>query len=348
MIFVLSMFTLLLFHVGRHTKSNIYLAFYFISQIAGVIPFLFKPSGHLLFILGQSISYAWGALFYLFISTLFKPSFNFQGKTVLHFIPALFVFVLLIIQSNSAFVNFNSQLFVWIHKNLNNILKEFFKFLIITYNIAIIYKYFKYSKGVKSHKDFTNKNASSIWIKFCVFGFSISCFIVQFANTYINHSVNWFLVGMVTFLIYFTILLYVAIINRTIIDKTGVVEKYKKSSLNYSNSFEIMEQIEIQMQQNKLYLDPELSLRNLSAALNIQEKYISEVINKLKGQNFSEFVNNYRVANAMDLLKNPENNSKTMLYILFESGFNSKTTFNNSFKKIVGCTPLEYKRKLKN
>jgi AraC-like DNA-binding protein len=96
-----------------------------------------------------------------------------------------------------------------------------------------------------------------------------------------------------------------------------------------------------------IYLNPELSLRNLSIALNIQEKYISEAINKLKGQKFSKFITNYRVLYSSELLKKPKNQDKTMLYILFESGFNSKTTFNNSFKKIVGCTPFEYKKKLK-
>jgi AraC-like DNA-binding protein len=344
MIFVLTIFSLLLLHIGRHTKSNVYLAVYFISQIVGILTYLFTPSSHILFLLGKSIYYAWGALFYLFISALLNPGFHFKGKTVLHFIPAALVFILLVNQSNNIFLKFNAHQFLWLSKNMNSALNVFFNILIIGYNIAIIYKYYLYSVKAKSTTAFGKINTTSIWIKFSVFGFFISCFVVQLGNTHFFQSINWFIVGMGTFLIYFTILLYIAIINRTITDKIGIVEKYKKSSLNINMSNEIIDQIEIQMQEKKMYLNPELSLKNLSVALNIQEKYISEAINKLKGQNFSEFVNNYRVSYSMQLLKNPENKDKTMLYILFESGFNSKTTFNNSFKKIVGCTPLEFKR----
>ena len=337
MIFVLTLFTLLLVHIGRHTKSNIYLAIYFISQLVGISSFFFGPTKNLLLIICQSICFAWGALFYLFISSLFLPGYKFKVIHVLHFLPVIFAFILLLGQTDIIFKSHYLYDHKWIFLNRGFILNTLFSSLIIGYNIAIIYKYYLfYKKG-------NNLNASTIWIRVSVFGFTISCFIVQFGKIHIFQTLNWVNIGNIAFLIYFSILLYVAIVNRTITDKLGTIEKYKKSSLNNNISNEILVLIETYMQNEKPYLDPEFCLRNLSDTLKIQEKYISEVINRLRNLNFSEFVNSYRISYAMELLRKPENKNKTMLFILFESGFNSKTTFNNCFKKIVSCTPLEYK-----
>jgi AraC-like DNA-binding protein len=344
MIFILTLFTILLLHIGRHTKSNIYLAIYFISQIIGILSVFIYPSNKLVFIIYyicQSVCYAWGGLFYLFISSLFEPRFKFKFKTVLHFIPAILVFIILIFYFKRISIKYFDQPLNWLYNNLSPALSYFFNLLIIGYNIAIIYKYYRYFLKGKSAN---SKITSTIWVKISVFGFTISCFIVQIHRMHLLPSLNTFLLGNAAFLVYFCVLLYVAIINRTLTDKIEIAEKYKNSSLSSGISNEIMERIQKCMEEDKTYIDPELSLRNLAAILNIQEKYISEVINKLKRQNFSDYVNSYRISYAKSLLKNPENKDKTMLYVLFESGFNSKTTFNNSFKKIVGCTPLEYKK----
>lgn len=344
MIFILTIFTLLLLHIGKHTKSNIYLAIYFISQILGILSFFISPTSktsNLFYSITQAICYTWGALFYLFISSLLNPKFKLRRISVFHFIPALVVFIILVFHFNSIF----KQTFISINSNLFIILSYLFNILIIGYNIAIIYKYFKSSLKEKGVNKPTYKNASTIWIKISVFGFIVSCFVVQIHNIHILESLHLNYIGNVIFLAYFSVLLYVAILNRTITDKIEIVEKYKRSSLKSSISNEILEQIENCMLEDRLYTNPDLSLRNLAVILNIQEKYISEVINKLKGENFSEFVNSYRVSYAMRLLEKDENKDKTMLYILYEAGFNSKTTFNTTFKKVVGCTPIDYKNR---
>ena len=340
-VFILTIFTLLLLHIGRHTKSNIYLAIYFISQIVVELCF-FVPYGNLFHLILTSICYSWGQFYYLFVISLLKPEFTFRFKTLSHFIPFLLALTLIIGNHYNVFIHYNNRAFEWINRNYDNLMDTFFNILIIGYSIAIILRYlYHFSKTNKS-------KASTIWIKVAVFGFLIACLIVQFTKYFKLPFEYEFLIGNTTFLIFFCILLYIAIVNRTITDKLNIIEKYKNSSLNSSISNEILEQVETYMLEETAYLDPELSLKNLSMSLHIQEKYISEVINKLKGTNFSEFVNFYRISHAKDLLKNPENKDKTMLYILFESGFNSKTTFNTRFKQIVGCTPLEYKNKLKN
>jgi AraC-like DNA-binding protein len=337
MIFVLSIFTVLLFHIGRHTKSNIYLAIYFLSQIIVLFCFIIKPSDNILYILGRSVCFTWGTLFYMFACSLFNPDYKFKLKTNVHFIPFIIIFILSVYKIKAN--NFSYQNIPFYLSN--NFTNYIFNTLIISYNLVVIYLYFKHKSKLKSNV------SSTIWIKVSVFGFSISCFFVQFGHFLKIPTHFQFVIGNISFLLYFSVLFYLAIVNRTITDKYGIIKKYKNSSLDENECLEILHKIETYMNAEKPFINPELNLRNLSLVLNIQEKYISETINKLKNQNFSEFINSYRVSYSMELLKNPEYDEKKMIYILYESGFNSKTTFNNCFKRITGVTPIEYKKLLK-
>lgn len=93
------------------------------------------------------------------------------------------------------------------------------------------------------------------------------------------------------------------------------------------------------------YLDCELNLSNLAKQLNITSHQLSYVINSGFNENFYGFINSYRVEKAKRLLIGNEANKFSMLGIAFESGFNSKTAFNTTFKKITDITPSEFKRR---
>lgn len=62
-------------------------------------------------------------------------------------------------------------------------------------------------------------------------------------------------------------------------------------------------------------------------------------------KHFFDFVNEYRIEKAKELLTHPERKEYTVLEILYEVGFNSKSSFNTAFKKRTGLTPTEYRRK---
>jgi AraC-like DNA-binding protein len=68
----------------------------------------------------------------------------------------------------------------------------------------------------------------------------------------------------------------------------------------------------------------------------------SFVINELYQDNFYNFINKYRIEEAKRLLLSDKYNQLNILGIAYESGFNSKTTFNTTFKKHVGCSPSEF------
>lgn len=98
------------------------------------------------------------------------------------------------------------------------------------------------------------------------------------------------------------------------------------------------------MEKEKPYLDSELNLLKLADKMEISSHQLSYVLNEGMGENFFYFINKYRVQKAEALLMDPENDHLNMLAIGYEAGFNSKTSFNTTFKKMTSYTPSEYKK----
>jgi AraC-like DNA-binding protein len=107
----------------------------------------------------------------------------------------------------------------------------------------------------------------------------------------------------------------------------------------------ILQQILQYMRDRKPWLEPELTLGQLAAQLSIRPKILSQLINEKLQQNFFDFINRYRIEEAGRLLINPADKKITILEVLYEVGFNSKSSFNTLFKKYTGLTPSEFKKK---
>ena len=95
------------------------------------------------------------------------------------------------------------------------------------------------------------------------------------------------------------------------------------------------------------YQDPELSLNSLADKLGLGPHELSRIINTVLKKSFSDFINEFRVADFVRKMQDPAYGHITLLGIAFESGFNSKTTFNRTFKQMTGKSPAEYKNYLK-
>jgi len=92
----------------------------------------------------------------------------------------------------------------------------------------------------------------------------------------------------------------------------------------------------------KPYLDSTLTLPSLAQQLNVPTHELSELINRDLGVNFFDFVNDYRIIRAQEILRT--DHTKTVLEILYEVGFNSKSSFNTAFRKYTGTTPTSYRK----
>lgn len=100
-------------------------------------------------------------------------------------------------------------------------------------------------------------------------------------------------------------------------------------------------------EEEKMFLEPDLSLEIVSNKIGISKSYLSALINQTTNKNFYHFVNSYRTAYLISLFKNNKNKEFTILSLAYESGFNSKSTFQSFFKKNTGKTPTEFIKMLK-
>lgn len=125
--------------------------------------------------------------------------------------------------------------------------------------------------------------------------------------------------------------------NEKIPDRNGS-EKYDR----------IFEKIKFLFEEEKIYLDPGLSIQSLADKLTINENYISKAIFHGSGKHFPRFLNTYRVQEAMIYLDSPDYNTLSLKEISKKSGFYSRSTFNAAFKNLTNVSPGEYRKSKQN
>lgn len=119
--------------------------------------------------------------------------------------------------------------------------------------------------------------------------------------------------------------------------------KYEKSTLTPARAETYLNKLLQLMETEKLFTNSELKLQDLADKLNLSPHHLSQIINERRGQNFFDFLNQYRIAEAKKYLSAPGKQNYTILSIALEVGFNNKASFNTAFKKHTGMTPSEFR-----
>jgi AraC-like DNA-binding protein len=123
----------------------------------------------------------------------------------------------------------------------------------------------------------------------------------------------------------------------------GQDPKYERSGLKEEDAGKYLQVLLQYMEREKPYLDVDLTIHDISNALDIPRHYLTQVINGLLGKNFYTFINEYRIQEVKKLLVDDEFSKYTLTSIAFEAGFNSKSSFNSVFKTTTGMTPTEFR-----
>lgn len=118
-------------------------------------------------------------------------------------------------------------------------------------------------------------------------------------------------------------------------------EKYGKSALSTEASSRLARKLRAAMEVDHLHRDPNLSLWALARHIGASPNYISQTLNEVIGESFFDFVNRYRVDEAMTLLATTDD---TVLSITYDVGFNARSSFYNAFKRVTGQTPTGYRK----
>lgn len=132
--------------------------------------------------------------------------------------------------------------------------------------------------------------------------------------------------------------------NEIVSVKEPIEVQKRKEILSQTEMFKIVLKLETAMESNRYFEDSELTLDKLAKLTTLNKYHISETLNHFVNKPFYTFVNEYRIQFVKDKLKNlSENNSAiNILELAYESGFNSKSSFNRYFKEITSHTPTEY------
>lgn len=98
----------------------------------------------------------------------------------------------------------------------------------------------------------------------------------------------------------------------------------------------------------KQYTSPGLNLEMLAEHLGINRKYLSKAINSATGKNFNTYINEHRVKEAIRLLSDSGNKFLSVDYIGIQVGFSNRSSFYESFRKLTGISPSQFKKTGKN
>jgi AraC-like DNA-binding protein len=123
---------------------------------------------------------------------------------------------------------------------------------------------------------------------------------------------------------------------------TKEVFKYSNSDTDHNDLVKLYEKITQTTVANEPFLEPSLSLKQFADSINEDPRIVSQAINHVFGSNFNDFMNYHRVELAKKMLGGRLD--MTIQEVMYQSGFNSKATFNKVFKKIVDKTPTQYRQ----
>lgn len=353
-IFQLFIFSCFLLSRVKSEYSNLLFSFHLISQAIGIFTNIsyFGKISYLeqhpeLVLLSYPFMFCWGPTFYFYIRSLADKNFKVSIYHFFHLLPFLTFFAysifILINRSDSIGLVYNYEfLYLKYSKEIQIIIR------IIVF-IYIIEAYKLLRKVQNTFNSDTKHNYYRLhWFKFLINGFTISFFVSLlsfFAYLFILPSNIFLFINIFIYFGFFNFVFFKGWISPEIFSPSVEIPRYKINRLPKEDSILLLNQLTNYMILNKPYLDPDITLNKLAEETKIVRRTLSQIINDQLGQNFNDFINYYRIEEAKPLLI--ESSNKTILEILYSTGFNSKSVFNRAFKKHTGLTPTEFIRKYK-
>ncbi len=328
---------------GNITSHRILSAFLFANALF-IIDFalqaIIKVTGinlHWFSGIGTSFGFLFGPLLYLYTKSITEKGFVFSTSKLIHGLVFALVFLSVIFKIHIPFIY------------------RYWAFHLVTtpYMIACFILIIRYRKKIKDYYSSIDK-LSLTWMLYVVGAFFIMWMVDLFNFIFINlkmisentESYLTFVSLLINFV--FAILIFYKALQHpeyfTGLPGEEKQTKYEHSRLTEKEKTEYLQKLENYFNIDKPYLNPELTISDVASKLNFPAKYLSQVINESFDRNFYDFINSYRIEEAKKQLNENSDPKKTVLEVLYESGFNSKSAFNSAFKKQTGFTPTQFRK----
>lgn len=292
-----------------------------------------------------------GPFLYLYIRALTYPTQQ-SYKSLLHFLPVLFAYVSLI---PFLWLSSEQKILVYQQNGLGFEVQTatVFVFIVLSGIIYLILSWRQlnqHKKSIKNHFSLTEK-VNVKWVLYLIYGIGAIWAIVILGNDSLTFA---------SVTIYVIVLGYLGIKQGNVFsnytlsygsvqfDVNPVINavqekvKYQKSTLKEDVASKIHAQLKTLMSKEKLFKNPELALGDLAERLDIHQNTLSQVINSFEQKHFYDYINELRIEEFKEIAQIPDSQKFTLLSLAFDCGFNSKTTFNRTFKKSMGISPKEY------
>jgi len=301
-------------------------------------------------------------VFYLYVVSVCYSDFRLKPKYILHLLPFLVANIILLprfyLVDVVAKMNFIANRKSMIEMPFNHVLIHS---QILVYFIAV-FMLLKKSKKLYL-ENFAGANINSYnWLFQFTIVLSVLYFITLLKNIFkfsdYFYIFEWMKIGIIVFQLFIASWYLFKALNHPSLFRnidsnlklvSDIVLEERNSSIVEVTDKECNEELvklKRYMAEEKPFLNPYLTIQDVSAAIEIPVRDLSLLINHKLDQHFYDFVNTYRIENAMDILKDVKKSKVTILEILYEVGFNSKSSFNTAFKKHTGNTPTSYRKEL--
>lgn len=347
-VYTLIIIAILLFSKKKKHISVILLGLYSLAQIICIGNyFLYVYNEYVfnhfpqLFFFPKPFLFVIIPLFYLYIKTSIYPEYNVQKRWIYHFLP----FVVMVLYSMVAFW-FRSE--AYIHGLIRSgalVLKiDYFlvtllfntQYLFYCIGLMIMLKQIKKEKQILLHTVFNIRllNAT-IYMYQAGFILSVTTNAIDLLKLLPDYDVNF--LNSLYFYFFFLFLFFITVRGYN----TKELFKYTNQNTSHEERIRLYGRILNEVNRNQSYLEPTLTLKQFSDLLHEDSRLVSQSINQLFGSNFNDFINHHRIELSKQMLATMP--GLTIQEIMFQTGFNSKATFNKVFKKHTGMTPTNYK-----
>lgn len=344
---------------SKNSKANLFLALFVLAFGIQITTFTLSGKNEEYFgllYLRTVIPFAYGPLLFLYVLHLCRYKSKITLKQLLHFIPALGVFIFEILylyvlnDFNFAIEYLKKQLFY-------HILKYLVISSIAIYIIGTLVLLKKYQKKIYNRFSYTEK-IDLKWLNVLIYSFLIIWFITWTTLTTnrlldfvsLQNESNFLYPPLAIFVIF---LAYFGLKQTNVFSKLNIKTKQEipnpppQKKENSASQFEIIfYKVEQLMNEKKLYLEPDLSIDKVSNIIKTNSNYVSKAINSIGKKSFFNYINNYRINEFKERIRKEKNKDFTIIAIAYDCGFNSKASFNRIFKNQTGVTPSQYRAKL--
>ena len=341
-------------------KNNVLLGLIFLMFSMNLADFTIRVSGIILpvpfiHLVDDSFFFLYGPLLWGYVRSVAYKNFKLHWKLWPHLIPYLLFLWILIYQFG--FVDHKSQeelvtqiasiqFPLWVI--LTSSIIYFHIFIYLWYSWKVLRKY-----QIEIKNQFSNIDQINLgWLRFIVRAFALITAIAMTQNLLpAIDNLTYFYISILLLLsfsfLFINRVLMKALNQPVIFSGIDEVEKYASSNLDQKQVTNYKTQLTRLMEDEEMYLNPELKSQDLADELQISSKILSQIVNQSFDKNFFDFVNSYRCEKVKEILGN-ESEKFTIIEAMYQSGFNSKSSFNKEFKKLTGQTPSEYRKSLKS